>query len=201
MHDLYLFTMIVFLNGVFERMSPAVVWMNVNGTGYEVNISLNTFASIQQMKEGRLYTHLQIKEDGHSLYGFFEEEERNMFLLLISVSGVGCGTARMMLSSMKPDELASAIASGNEAMLERIKGIGAKSAKRLILELREKVLKIKPNENISSQANNNLENDALFALVSLGIARGTAMQALQKTIKTNPGLSLEELIKLTLKSI
>lgn len=175
--------------------------MNVNGLGYEVHISLNTFSSIQHLKEGRLFTHLQIKEDAHSLFGFFEEEERNMFLLLISVSGIGASTARMMLSSMKPDEIATAIASGNEQTLERIKGIGAKSAKRLILELREKVLKIKPTENISSPTHNNLENDALFALVSLGIARGTAIQALQKTIKTNPGLSLEELIKLTLKSI
>jgi holliday junction DNA helicase RuvA len=193
--------MIVFLKGIYERMSPALVWMNVNGIGYEVNISLHTYSQIQHQKEGSLYTHLQIKEDSHSLFGFFEEEERNMFQLLISVSGVGASTARMMLSSMKPEEIAQAIRTENELTLEKIKGIGSKSAKRLILELKEKVLKIKPSDNLSASAYNNMENDALYALVSLGIARMTAQNALQKTLKVHPDASLEELIKLTLKNI
>lgn len=193
--------MIVFLKGKFERLSPAVVWVEVQGVGYEVNISLHTYSKIQHLKEGTLFTHLQIKEDAHSLYGFYEEDERSLFQLLISVSGVGASTARMMLSSMKPDEIIQHIGSGNEQALEKIKGIGAKSAKRLILELRDKVLKVLPTANISVPEHNNLEQDALYALVSLGIARATAQNALQKTLKTNTGLSLEELIKQTLKSI
>ena len=193
--------MMVFLKGTYEKMNPAVVWMNVNNIGYEVNITLNTYSQIQHQQEGKLYTYLQIKEDAHALFGFYEEEERNMFVLLLSVSGVGASTARMILSSMKPDEVSQAIRSENEVALEKIKGIGAKSAKRIILELKDKVLKIKTSENNSTISYNNSEQDALYALVSLGIARATAQNALQKTLKANPDLSLEELIKQTLKNI
>lgn len=193
--------MIVFLQGKYVKKTPAYVWMDVNGVGYEVNISLNTYSEIQTLTQGQLLTHLQIKEDGHSLYGFFEEVERNMFLLLISVSGVGASTARMMLSSMKPEEISNAIANDDEKTLERIKGIGAKSAKRLILELKDKVIKTKGSENISLITHNNIENDALNALVSLGIARNAAYAALQKTLKQSKDLSLEETIKQTLKNI
>ncbi len=193
--------MMVFLKGTYEKMNPAVVWMNVNNIGYEVNITLNTYSQIQHQQEGKLYTYLQIKEDAHALFGFYEEEERNMFVLLLSVSGVGASTARMILSSMKPDEVSQAIRSENEVALEKIKGIGAKSAKRIILELKDKVLKIKTSENNSTISHNNSEQDALYALVSLGIARATAQNALQKTLKANPDLSLEELIKQTLKNI
>jgi Holliday junction DNA helicase RuvA len=193
--------MIVFLEGKYVKKTPAFVWMDVNGVGYEVNISLNTYSEIQNLTQGLLLTHLQIKEDGHSLFGFFEEAERNMFLLLISVSGVGASTARMMLSSMKPDEISNAIANDDEKTLERIKGIGAKSAKRLILELKDKVTKSKSGETLQPIAHNNIENDALNALISLGIARNAAFAALQKTVKNNKELSLEDLIKLTLKNI
>jgi len=175
--------------------------MDVNGVGYEINISLNTYSEIQTLTQGQLLTHLQIKEDGHSLFGFFEETERNMFLLLISVSGVGASTARMMLSSMKPDEISNAIANDDEKTLERIKGIGAKSAKRLILELKDKVTKSKIGETFQPITHNNIENDALNALVSLGIARNAAFAALQKTVKNNKELSLEDIIKQTLKNI
>lgn len=193
--------MIVFLQGKYVKKTPAFVWMDVNGVGYEVNISLNTYSEIQNLTQGQLLTHLQIKEDGHSLFGFFEETERNMFLLLISVSGVGASTARMMLSSMKPDEISNAIANDDEKTLERIKGIGAKSAKRLILELKDKVTKSKSGETLQPITYNNIENDALNALISLGIARNAAFAALQKTVKNNKELSLEDLIKLTLKNI
>jgi Holliday junction DNA helicase RuvA len=162
---------------------------------------LNTYSEIQNLTQGQLLTHLQIKEDGHSLFGFFEEAERNMFLLLISVSGVGASTARMMLSSMKPEEISNAIANDDEKTLERIKGIGAKSAKRLILELKDKVTKSKSGETLQPITHNNIENDALNALISLGIARNAAFAALQKTVKNNKDLSLEDLIKLTLKNI
>jgi Holliday junction DNA helicase RuvA len=193
--------MIVFLIGNYVTKNPAYVWMEVNGIGYEVNISLHTYSKIQSLEKGRLLTYLHIKEDGHSLYGFFDEEERNLFLLLISVSGVGTSTARMMLSSMKPDEISNAIRTDNEVALGRIKGIGPKSAKRLILELKDKLLKTKGEVNLDAAPHNNLENDALNALVSLGIARNAAFVAIQKSIKQEAGLSLEDLIKLTLKNI
>jgi Holliday junction DNA helicase RuvA len=193
--------MIVFLNGNYLTKNPAYVWMEVNGIGYEVNISLHTYSKIQSLEKGRLLTYLHIKEDGHSLYGFFDEEERNLFLLLISVSGVGTSTARMMLSSMKPDEISNAIRTDNEVALGRIKGIGPKSAKRLILELKDKLLKTKGEVNLDTSSHNNLENDALNALVSLGIARNAAFVAIQKSLKQEAGLCLEDLIKLTLKNI
>jgi len=193
--------MIVYLNGNYITKNPAYVWMEVNGIGYEVNISLHTYSKIQQLEKGRLLTYLHIKEDSHSLYGFFDEEERNLFLLLISVSGVGTSTARMMLSSMRPEEISQAIRTDNEVALGRIKGIGPKSAKRLILELKDKLLKTKGETHLEPTQHNNLENDALNALVSLGIARNAAFVAIQKSVKQQPDLSLEDLIKLTLKNI
>ncbi len=192
--------MIIFLNGNYVTKNPAFVWMEVNGIGYEVNISLHTYSKIQQLEKGRLLTYLHIKEDGHSLYGFFDEEERNLFLLLISVSGVGTSTARMMLSSMKPDEISHAIRTENEVALGKIKGIGPKSAKRLILELKDKLLKTSIGSNFEPPSYNNLENDALNALVSLGIARNAAFTAIQKTLKQEQNTSLEDLIKLALKN-
>jgi Holliday junction DNA helicase RuvA len=193
--------MIVFLLGKYVTKSPAMVWMEVQGIGYEVNISLHTYANIQQAESGKLFTYLQIKEDAHTLYGFFDEEERNIFLYLISVSGVGSSTARMMLSSMKPDDIRKAILNGDERTLEKIKGIGAKSAKRLILELRDKMMKLPESENKLDVAHNNLENDALNALMSLGIARLAAQNALQKVLKQEADLNLEETIKLALKNL
>jgi holliday junction DNA helicase RuvA len=193
--------MIVFLIGKFVVKTPAMVWMEVNGIGYEVSISLHTYAKIQHAEQGKLLTYLQIKEDSHALFGFFDEEERNTFLALISVSGVGSSTARMMLSSMKPDEIRKAIVMNDERTLEKIKGIGAKSAKRLILELKEKMMKLKDAENFIDTPHNNLENDALNALMSLGIARMAAQNALQKVMKQQQDLSLEETIKLALKNL
>lgn len=193
--------MIVFLKGNYVSKTPAVVWMEVNGIGYEVGISLHTYSAISQLESGTLLTYLQVKEDGFSLFGFFEEEERTLFLQLISVSGIGANTARMMLSSMKPDEISLAILTDNDKALEKIKGIGAKSAKRLILELKDKLLKTKSVEDIKLVQHNNFENDALNALVSLGIARQSAMNAIQKSLKQQADLSLEALIKQALKNI
>jgi Holliday junction DNA helicase RuvA len=181
--------------------TPAYVWIDVNGVGYEVFISVHTYSYIQDLTQGRLLTYLQVKEDAHTLYGFFNEEERNLFIQLISVSGVGASTARMMLSSMKPEEIHHAIITENEMILGKIKGIGPKSAKRLILELKDKLMKLKPNENIQSTASNKIENDALNALVSLGIARNMAFNAIQKVLKTENNIELEPLIKLSLKNI
>lgn len=193
--------MYAFLNGKYIVKTPAYVWLDVNGIGFEVNISLHTFSNIQNLQEGRLYTHLQVKEDAHTLFGFFDLEERLLFINLISVSGVGASTARMMLSSMKPEEIQHAIITENEIVLGKIKGIGPKSAKRLILELKDKLMKSKPNENIQSTASNKIESDALNALVSLGIARNVAFTAIQKSLKTEKNIELEPLIKLSLKNL
>lgn len=193
--------MYAFLSGKYIVKTPAYVWIDVYGVGYEVFISVHTYSYIQDLTQGRLLTYLQVKEDAHTLYGFFNEEERNLFIQLISVSGVGASTARMMLSSMKPEEIHHAIITENEMILGKIKGIGPKSAKRLILELKDKLMKLKPNENIQSTASNKIENDALNALVSLGIARNMAFNAIQKVLKTENNIELEPLIKLSLKNI
>ncbi len=133
--------MIAFVRGKFVYKSPAVVHVDVNGVGYEVQISLNTYTKIQSLDAGSLFTLLQIKEDSHTLYGFFDMAEKNIFVQLVSVNGVGSSTARMMLSAMQPEELAQAIVRGDTYQLEKIKGIGKKSAERIVLELRDKVNK------------------------------------------------------------
>lgn len=194
--------MIAFVRGQFVLKTPAVVHIEAHGVGYELHISLHTYSHIQSLDKGLLYTHLHIKEDAHTLYGFFEVAEKELFLQLLSVSGVGAATARMMLSSLKPDELANAIVQGNTRLLESIKGIGKKSAERIVLELRDKLGKSKPGLNISPLINNTLEQDALNALIALGIARASAEQAIQRVIKAEPSLSaVEEIIKKALKTI
>lgn len=193
--------MIAFLSGKYVAKTPAYIWLEVNGVGYEVNISLHTYSQIQGLEGGRLLTYLQVKEDAHTLFGFFDDEERLLFIQLISVSGIGASTARMMLSSMKPYEIRQAILTDNEFVLGRIKGIGPKSAKRLILELKDKLVKMKPGENIPLGIDNNIEQDALNALISLGIARNAASTAISKIMKTEKDLQLEELIKRSLKTI
>jgi holliday junction DNA helicase RuvA len=194
--------MYAYLQGKFTFKNPAQVYVDVNGVGYEVNISLNTYAAIQNLTDGRLYMYLQIKEDGHTLFGFFDKVEKEIFIQLISVSGIGAATARMMLSHMKPDEVSRAIVQGNIKLLESIKGIGKKTAERLVLELRDKVGKIAPDVNTPVLAGNSLQQDALNALVALGISKPQAESALQKLNNNQPGINnLEELIKKALKSI
>jgi len=174
----------------------------VNGVGYEVNISLNTYSHIQKLEEGKLFTYLQVKEDGHVLYGFFEKAEKEMFVMLIGVSGIGAATARMMLSSLKPDEVSRAIFQGNVKLLESVKGIGKKTAERLVLELKDKAGKPSSGSVISNMPDNSLELDALNALIALGISRSQAEQSIQKIILAEPSvLFLEDLIKKALKAI
>jgi holliday junction DNA helicase RuvA len=193
--------MIAFLRGDFAHKSPALVHMDVGGVGYELQISLNTYSRIQDQERGVLLTYLHIREDAHILYGFFDSQEKELFIQLLSVSGVGATTARMMLSSLKPEEITRAILQGNARQLESIKGIGKKSAERIILELRDKVGKGKGETNISSLISNTLEQDALNALITLGIARPAAEQAIKKVI--NEGVTgtdkVEDLIKKALK--
>lgn len=194
--------MYAYLQGKFTFKNPAQVYVDVNGVGYEVNITLNTYTHIQQLNEGKLFTYLQVKEDGHVLFGFFDRGEKEMFVQLISVSGVGAATARMMLSSLKPEEISRAIVQGNVKLLESIKGIGKKSAERLVLELRDKMGKVTVDGDFPASAGNSFQQDALNALMALGISKPMAEASLQKTIKADPSINnLEELIKKALKTI
>lgn len=193
--------MIAYLKGEFVYKSPALVQVDVNGVGYEVQISLNTYTKIQHLEKGTLHTSLLIREDAHILYGFYELAEKEMFQQLFSVSGIGASTARVMLSYMKPDELARAIIQGDIRTLEGIKGIGKKTAERLVLELKDKLTKNSSESNISPMISNTLHQDALNALTALGINRLAAGQALEKTLVTNPNLPVEELIKKALRTL
>jgi Holliday junction DNA helicase RuvA len=194
--------MYAYLEGKFTYKSPAQVYLDVNGVGYEVNISLHTYSAIQQLNQGKLFTHLQVKEDGHILFGFFEKEEKEIFLQLISVSGVGASIARMMLSSIKPEEISKAIVQGNVKLLESVKGIGKKTAERLVLELKDKVTKSVTSGGFAVSVLNTIEQDAAIALTALGISKSQAEQAVQKIIKLEPDIHiLEDLIKKALKAI
>ena len=194
--------MIAYLSGKFAYKTPAVVYMDVSGVGYEVNISLNTYSHIQKLTEGKLFTYLQVKEDSHTLFGFFDALEKEMFVLLISVSGVGAATARMMLSNMKPAEISNAIVMNNALVLEGVKGIGKKTAQRLVLELRDKVSKLSTSVPGDVSIGNTLEQYALNALVALGISRPVGEQAIKKIVISEPSInSLEVLIKKALKAI
>jgi Holliday junction DNA helicase RuvA len=194
--------MIAYLSGKFTYKAPTVVYVDVHGIGYEVNISLNTYAQIQNLQEGKLFTYLQIKEDAHTLYGFFDSAEKDMFILLISVSGVGAATARMMLSGMKPEEISNAIIMKHTSVLEGVKGIGRKTAERLVLELKDKVSKISTSSAGNVLGGNTFGQDALNALIALGISRPVAEQAIKKVMMIEPSInSLETLIKKALKAI
>lgn len=193
--------MIAYLKGDFVQKTPAVIQVDINGVGYEVQISLNTYSKIQGLDKGMLHTVLLIREDAHILYGFYEMAEKEIFLQLLSVSGIGASTARVMLSYMKPDELARAIIQGDTRTLEGIKGIGKKTAERMVVELRDKLAKQPLEINISPLKNNSLQQDALNALTALGISRQAANQALEKTLAANPNLPVEELIKKALRTL
>lgn len=194
--------MIAFVRGDFALKTPAQVVVDVNGVGYELQISLNTYSAISNKDKGQLFTYLHITENGQTLYGFAEPREKELFLMLISVSGVGAATARMMLSGMRPEEIQRAIVQGNVKQLESIKGIGRKTAERLILELREKMGKQAEDLINLAAGHNTNESDALNALISLGIARNTAEQAIKKAVAAAAEpLHVEELIKQALKNI
>lgn len=193
--------MIAYLKGNFTTKTPSLVYIDVNGVGYEVQISLNTYSKIQDLENGILLTHLLIREDAHILFGFFELSEKEMFLMLIAVSGVGASTARIMLSYMKPEELSRAIIQGNAKMLESVKGIGKKTAERIVLELRDKLSKQPIEANIYPHQSNSLQVDALNALIALGINRMAAEGAVHKILQQNPDAGVEELIKKSLQNL
>ncbi|HTD93470.1 MAG TPA: Holliday junction branch migration protein RuvA [Chitinophagaceae bacterium] len=191
--------MIAYLKGDFVHKTPASVQVDVNGIGYDVQISLNTYSRIQALDKGLLHTILIVREDAHILYGFFDPAEKEMFQMLTNVSGIGASTARVMLSYMKPDELAKAIVQSDVRTLEGVKGIGKKTAERIVLELKDKLSKHPLETNISPMKNNTLHQDALNALTALGINRTAAEQALKKTLASEPDLLVEELIKKSLR--
>lgn len=192
--------MIHYLNGTITEINPAYVVVECNGLGYFVNISLFTFEKIQSKKQVKLLTHFIVREDAHSLYGFAEESERQMFKLLLAVSGVGANTARMILSSMSPAEIFETINANEANRLQKIKGIGLKTAQRIIIDLRDKVGKeLDLTENTSS-SHNTIKQEALSALVQLGFSRVAAEKVLNRIMQESSSISsVEEMIRLALK--
>ncbi len=195
--------MYAFISGKVASLTPALVVLENNGIGYEINISLNTYSAIQGKDHCKLYIHFIVKEDAHTLYGFSSEDERLLFRVITSVSGVGPSSARLLLSSMKPSEFAEAIMREDEAKIKSVKGIGPKSAKRLILELKDKVPSLESTLDIPMAASSNtLKDEALSALIMLGFSKAQAEKSLDKTLHKNPSLdSVEQLIKETLKNL
>lgn len=194
--------MIHHLKGQLIEKNPTYVVIDCNGVGYFVHISLHTFALLANTSEAvSLYTHLQVKEDSHTLYGFMEKSERELFRLLISVSGVGASTARTMLSSLEPKYTMEAIASGDAGTIQSIKGIGAKTAQRVILDLKDKVLKLFGEGEVFVSQNNTQKEEALSALETLGFSRKPAEKVVEKIMKENEDPTVETIIKLALKNL
>ncbi len=193
--------MIAFVNGDFVVKLPSQVVVDVNGVGYDLQISLNTYSAIADKEKGRLLTYLHITENGQTLYGFFEQQEKELFMQLISVSGVGASTARMMLSGLKPDEIIRSIVNGNTRQLESIKGIGKKTAERIALELKDKLNRLQTQATNSAYTINTVESDALNALIALGIQKNIAETAIKKVLSADNNTSVENIIKLALKNL
>jgi Holliday junction DNA helicase RuvA len=191
-----------YIDGRLAFKSPAHVVIDAGGVGYHINISLNTFSKIGDAERCKLYIWMHVKEDAHTLYGFAEEGERRLFLHLVSISGIGPSTGRMMLSSITPAEIQQAIVQGNVSLIQKIKGIGPKSAQRIILELQDKLRKEGPDTLTSMPANKTVKDEALSALVMLGFARAAAEKVLDAELTKNSGLlTVEQLIKFALKSL
>ena len=187
------------LTGRLIEKNPASIVVECHGVGYLLNISLNTYSKITAEENIRILVHLQITEDAHTLYGFADEDERRLFRLLITVSGIGCNTARMMLSSMNVDEIENCIVSEDVVKLKSIKGIGEKTAQRAILELKGKLKKDGVVPSVFSHIK--VKDEAMAALLTLGFARNTVDKPLDSLLKKNPVSTVEELIKQALKSL
>ncbi|MEN8745122.1 MAG: Holliday junction branch migration protein RuvA [Polaribacter sp.] len=193
--------MITQISGKLVEKNPTYAIVDCNGVGYLLHISLNTFSSLPDQEAVRLYTHLLIREDAHTLFGFINKTEREVFRLLISVSGVGPSIARTMLSSMTSEEIQQAIASENVPLIQSVKGIGAKTAQRVIVDLKDKILKTFDLDEVSVHTNNTNKEEALSALEVLGFARKQSEKAISSIIKTQKDASVEQLIKLALKNL
>lgn len=194
--------MYAYIDGRLTHKNPAFVVIEAGGIGYHINISLNTYSALGDVERCKLYTWLHVKEDAHTLYGFAEEGERRLFLHLISVSGIGPNTGRMILSSITPVEIQTAIVKADLPLIQRIKGLGAKTAQRLVLELQDKLKKEGSDSLISIPQHNTVKDEALSALVMLGFAKQTAEKTIDQILKvTEETLSVEQLIKQALKKL
>ncbi|MCB0399534.1 MAG: Holliday junction branch migration protein RuvA [Winogradskyella sp.] len=193
--------MITHLEGKLVEKNPTDVVIDCNGVGYFVNISLHTFSQIPDREHLKLYTYLQVREDSHSLYGFSSKTEREIFKLLISVSGIGANTARTMLSSLTPEQVKEAIASGDVALIQGVKGIGVKTAQRVIIDLKDKVLKVYGIDELSLIPNNTNKDEALSALDVLGFNKKQSEKVVDKILKAQPDALVEQIIKEALKNL
>lgn len=193
--------MIAHLKGRLIEKNPTDVVIECNGVGYALNISLHTYSKITSEENITLYTHMLVREDAHTLYGFADKTEREIFRLLISVNGVGAGIARTMLSSMSPLQIRDAIAANDVATIQSIKGIGAKTAQRVLLDLKDKILKVYGIDEVSSAVNNTNKNEALSALEVLGFTRKQAEKVVDTILKNNPEYTVEAIIKNALKNL
>ena len=193
--------MITQLEGKLVEKNPTDVVIDCNGVGYFVNISLHTFSQIPDREHLKLYTYLQVREDSHSLYGFSSKTEREIFKLLISVSGIGANTARTMLSSLTPDQVKEGIASGDVALIQSVKGIGAKTAQRVIIDLKDKVLKVYGLDELSLIPNNTNKDEALSALDVLGFNKKQSEKVVDRILKAQPNAEVEQIIKEALKNL
>ena len=199
--------MIEYIRGELTELSPALATIEAAGVGYGLSISLNTFSAIQGKKEVRLYVYEAIREDAYQLYGFYNKKEREMFELLISVSGVGTNTARMMLSSMSVSELCAAISTGNERVIKGIKGIGKMTAQRVIVDLRDKIValgiaeEIPAGGSVQAPVNNAVKDEAVSALTMLGFAPAPSQKVVVQILQEQPDLPVEQVVKLALKQI
>ena len=198
--------MIEYIKGEIAEITPALAVIDCNGIGYAVNISLNTYSAIQGEPSIKLYIHEAIREDAHVLYGFSTKQERELFLLLISVSGIGGNTARMILSALSPAELCNVISSGNDKLLKSVKGIGLKTAQRIIVDLKDKIAST-GMETVSgsiaslSPANSEIHDEAIAALTMLGFAQAPSQKVVSAILKEDSTLSVENVIKLALKRL
>nr|MBD3622854.1 Holliday junction branch migration protein RuvA [Sunxiuqinia sp.] len=191
-----------FIQGRLIDLTPTNAVIEAGSIGYFIHISLNTYSLINGKEQARLFLHQVVREDAHLLYGFAEATERELFRLLISVNGIGSNTALMMLSSLTADEIRRAILEENVGLLQSIKGIGAKTAQRVIIDLKDKVGKVaESGQTLMSRADNTIRDEALSALVMLGFARKNIEKELDKLLKANPDLTVEETIKTALKGL
>lgn len=193
--------MIDYIRGTISQITPTFLTIETCGVGYFVNISLSTFTKLEGKSEFRILVHEVIREDAHQLFGFADKEERDIFRLLISVTGVGASTARMMLSSLSPAEIEKAVIGSDVHTLKGVKGIGLKTAERIIVDLRDKIGKQAGSGEIFAPSDNTKKEEALSALVMLGFARSAVLKALDKIVREDRNLTVEDMIKKALKNL
>ena len=193
--------MIAHIHGKLVEKTPTHLIIDCGGVGYHINISLHTYSLLPNTDFIKVYTYLQIKEDAHTLFGFIEKSEREIFKLLLSVSGIGASIARTMLSSLDPKQVTNAIASGDVVTIQSVKGIGSKTAQRVILDLKEKVLKLYDLDEVSMSQSNTNRDEALSALDVLGFVRKYSEKIVEKIVKEDPEASVESIIKKALKNL